>query len=163
MVAPTRGSMKRSNVVRYGLAIVLAGSSVALWAGGGPRVSAQGVPPSLPMTVYGEAPGGSSGQAIVAFIDGAVGTATCGAGKVVDSSGPKYVVSVLHETARPGCGTSGATVGFYLAPASAGEAGRKSNTTTTWESGGKSANLTFGDPLTIRSYMPTVASDRAPF
>jgi hypothetical protein len=113
------------------------------------------------MTVYGDVPGAHSGQAVVAFIDGAAGTSTCGGGTVVDSSGPKYVVSVVHESARAGCGSTGKTVGFYVAPETPVEGGHLATTTTTWDVGGKQVSLSLGSQLTIRARVTIVASDRS--
>ncbi|OAI43098.1 hypothetical protein AYO38_02685 [bacterium SCGC AG-212-C10] len=122
---------------------------------------AQGAPPEINMVVYGDAGGATVGQGIVAIVVTAGGSTVCGSGKVIDSSGPKYVVRVKSNSEKAGCGAPGRTVQFYITP-TAGSGGRVATQTTTWTAGGstpKLLNLTFGNPLTPRAIIAQAAKD----
>ncbi len=124
-------------------------------------VFAQGFPPDPPATYYGSAVGGTAGQGVIAIvIDGSTST-VCGAGIVqTDAGAPVYVVDVVSDSQRAGCGRSGRSVRFYFTP-SGGQGGRLANESASWTGAGpKIQALTLGAPLTQRRFGVQVASDK---
>ncbi len=142
------------NVRRY-LAFGLGAAALV----GIPTVALAQFPPDPPATFYGSAAGGSVGQGVIGIvIDGSKST-TCGAGNVVDDSGPKYVTDVVSNSQLTGCGSSGRTVRFYFTP-SGSTPGNVANESGTWSGAGpEKLDLTQGSPLTNRLLSPNAAND----
>lgn len=118
-------------------------------------------PPDPPATFYGNATGATSSQGVIAIVlNGSVST-VCGTGSVQnDAGGPVYVVDVVSDAQRPGCGKPGRTVQFYFTPFG-GTNGRLAVETGTWpaSAGPKAQNLTLGAPLTEKRIAVHVAKD----
>lgn len=117
-------------------------------------------PPDPPATFYGTATGATAAQGVVAIVlNGGVST-VCGTGTVLnDASGIVYVVDVVSDAQRAGCGRSGRTVQFYFTPAG-GNSGRLAVETNTWSGAGpKLQNVTLGPQLTVKRIAVHVASD----
>ena len=119
-------------------------------------------PPEPPATFYGSAKGASAAQGVVAIVLNGSNSTVCGNGSVQnDASGPVYVVDVVSDSQRSGCGKAGRQVRFYFSPAGA-SAGRLAAETGTWNSPGpKLQNLTLGAELTTHRYGILVASDKS--
>jgi hypothetical protein len=117
-------------------------------------------PPPIPMTAYGTASGATIGGGVIAIVTvGSVQT-VCGVGLVVSDAGSAvYVVDVLADGQRPGCGTTGRTVSFYFTPGTPGGTGRLAQQTTQWQMSFKNVNLTLGPELTNKGFVPQVAKD----
>ncbi|MEO9254514.1 MAG: hypothetical protein ABI305_03170 [Tepidiformaceae bacterium] len=125
---------------------------------------AQGVPPPPPSTFYGTVPAGvTAGQGVIAIVTNGGTQTACGAGSVLTdpvSSSTVYVVDVVADAQRAGCGKAGATVSFYFTP-TAGSSGRLGTDSFAWGGPGPLAhNITnIGPSLTNRLIAPHVASD----
>lgn len=117
-------------------------------------------PPTPPSTFYGEATGATAGQGVVAIVINGSTSTVCGSGVVTtDNSKSVYVVDVVSQEQRAGCGASGRQVRFYFTPTSSATGGRLANETGTWAQGPRNQNLTQGSPLTVVRPAPMVASD----
>lgn len=125
---------------------------------------AQGVPPPPPSTFYGTVPAGvSAGQGVIAIVSSGGTQTACGAGNVLTdpaSSSTVYVVDVVADAQRAGCGKAGATVSFYFTP-TIGSSGRLATDNFAWGGPGPLAHniTTLGPSLTNRRVAPHVASD----
>lgn len=125
-------------------------------------------PPSLPMTLYGNAPGAVPGQRVLAMV-------TDGANVEVCSDDPNYDmaltfdgrvvyrVSVLSDQTKKGCGAPGRQVVLYFAPSASAD-GKAATAPIAWQgSGGQGTvveqNVTLTGPMTNRGYAPTAARD----
>ena len=119
-------------------------------------------PPEPPATFYGTATGASAAQGVVAIVINGSNSTVCGVGAVQnDASGPVYVVDVVSDAQRSGCGKAGRQVRFYFSPVGAAS-GRLANETGTWTvAGPKLQNLTLGAALTTKRYGILVASDKS--
>ena len=119
-------------------------------------------PPEPPATFYGSAVGASAAQGVVAIVINGATSTVCGSGVVQnDASGPVYVVDVVSDSQRAGCGRSGRQVRFYFTPSGA-TGGKMASESGTWDKAGpKLQNLTLGAPLGIRLYGTLVASDKS--
>ena len=144
--------MKRAIFLGLGVAAIAIAAIPALTA------TAQNFPPPPPTTYYGNVPTGvGPGQAVVAIVTSGGQSATCGVGTTIaDGSGVVYVVDVVADTQRAGCGAAGRTVKFYFV-------GNKQLATTTasWSGPGPAnTNITgLEPPLTARNILPHVAKD----
>ncbi len=143
--------MKRAIILGLGAAMVAIGVIPALTA------SAQ-FPPPPPTTYYGTVPAGvGPGQAVVAIVSAGGNSQTCGVGTTLaDSGGVVFVVDVVADAQRAGCGATGRTVQFYFV-------GNKQLATDTaaWSGPGPAVrNITGLNPaLTARNILPHVAKD----
>src|SRR5687767_3058101 len=106
-----RGSMKRALTV--GL-IVAAAAAVSLPA----LVMAQAFPPPPPSTYYGTVSGGATvGQGVIAIVSSGGSSQTCGDGRVLqDGANLVYVIDVIQNAQKAGCGAAGRTIQFYFTP-----------------------------------------------
>jgi hypothetical protein len=147
--------MKRALMVGLGLA-----SAAAVIAPG--LVVAQDFPPPPPSTYYGTVSGGAAlGQGVIAIVSSGGQSQTCGDGKVLQDGGSMvYVVDVVQNAQKAGCGQAGRTIQFYFTP-SGGNPGRLANETANWADPGppKQQNLTLGPSLTHKGFAQTVARD----
>jgi hypothetical protein len=126
---------------------------------GSTDAAAQGAPPQIGMVLFGPAPTGAvEGQKVTAIVVTAGQSTRCGSGEVINSNGLKYVVRVLHESGRPGCGATGRFVTLYFGPAN-GQPGRLSTNSISWLRGPAESTVTLGDPLPVRGYALTAAKD----
>lgn len=124
---------------------------------------AQGVPPDLPLVLYGTANGQSTGAGVVAIVDNnGIGT-TCGSGLVKNEGGQKvYVIQVAADSQVAGCGKAGRTISLYVSAGGNfnGQGGAIATQVINWSSGQTSENnLTFGTPLTVRGFVTLATSD----
>lgn len=124
---------------------------------------AQGFPPPPPSTYYGAVPSGvAAGQGAIAIVlDGSNSTA-CGAGVTMnDSASGKvvYVVDVVADAQKTGCGMSGRTVMFYFTGTGGGRI--STDTPAGWAGPGpvKVDINTVSAPLPRRGSAPQVARD----
>lgn len=122
-------------------------------------------PPPPPTTYYGTVPAGiGAGQAVVAIVSEGQSAAACGGATTVqEGNSVVYVIDVVADAQRPGCGKAGRTVQFYFPPTST-SGGRMATDTATYPSqaGPVNKNLTgLGAALQKRGVMPQVASDKA--
>ncbi len=136
----------------------LAGVAIpaGLFAGRGRHAEAQQLPPSPPATFYGTVSGVPAGSAVVAFVVSGTTSVTCGSGTVVLEGGQTvYVVDVVHESQKQGCGAAGRTVRFYFPSGTPGSGGRLAVEAGTWSgSGPVQLNLTAGPQLTNTALVP---------
>jgi hypothetical protein len=121
---------------------------------------AQGFPPDPPATYYGTISGATSGDGIVAAIGSGASSRSCGNGAVLtDSSSTVYVVDVITDDQTSGCGDSGRSIRFYIAPQNPGAGGKFATQTATWQGAGAHAqNLTAGPALTNILYPPQLTA-----
>jgi hypothetical protein len=144
--------MKRAIFLGLGAAITAVAAIPALTA------TAQNFPPPPPATYYGTVPSGvGPGQAVIAIVSAGGQSATCGVGTTIaDTSGVVYVVDVVADAQRAGCGAPGRNVQFYFV-------GNKQLATDTASWGGpgpSNRNLTGLNPaLTVQNRLPHVAKD----
>jgi len=156
--------MKRSMALALA-GVVFAALPVTAFAGafaptGGVQTAEQSAPPPIPMTVYGSASGVSAGQGVIAVVTSGAQQTTCGAGVVVaDGSATVFVVDVVADGQKPGCGAPGRTVEFYFTPATAGANGKPATSSIQWESSFHSKDLAAGAELTLKTFSPQVAKD----
>lgn len=117
-------------------------------------------PPPPPTTYYGAAAGATSGQAVIAIVTEGTTSTVCGDGIVTTDAGVTvYVVDVIADAQRAGCGKSGRQVMFYFTPIG-GSGGRVSTNAVAWAGPGPSSQaLTLGPPVTSRASTPLVAKD----
>ncbi len=119
--------------------------AVALAALGSAPVSAQ---PQVPATVYGsvtiDGQPAPTGTEVRAFI-GPVDCTQAAPGERLtfrEAGATAYVVTVLHESQRPGCGRTGAVITFTID-------GRPALQSAAWEPGPIRLDLSLGSPITI--------------
>jgi len=149
--------MDRTKLLGIGFAgaalVAVAGAAFAGLNAPTGKAAAANAPPNIGMVVFGDVPGATPGQAVFATVSVAGVSRTCGQGLVIDSGGPKFVVTVVADDSdNPGCGVAGRTVGFYLGPANPGQGPRFASNTTTWESAkGKQLSLSLGAALVVRA------------
>ncbi len=147
--------MKRALMVGMGVATAAALSLPAL-------VLAQDFPPPPPSTYYGTVSGGAVvGQGVIAIVESGNSSQTCGDGRVLQDGGNMvYVVDVVQNAQKAGCGQAGRSIRFYFTP-SAGNPGRLANETAQWGDPGapKEQNLTLGAALSIKGTVPTISRD----
>lgn len=122
---------------------------------------AQGVPPGPPATIYGAITGATAGQGVIAIVINGNSSTVCGAGSVVTDNGATvYVVDVISDSQRAGCGVNGRTIRFYVTPTSPTVGGKLANESATWTGAGpKQQALTLGPALQLVQPVPFVASD----
>lgn len=117
-------------------------------------------PPPPPTTYYGSAVGAVSGQAVIAIVTEGSTSTVCGDGVVTTDAGASvYVVDVIADAQRTGCGKAGRQVMFYFTPIG-GAGGRVSTNAVAWAGPGPSSQaLTLGAPVTKRTATPLLAKD----
>jgi len=117
-------------------------------------------PPPPPTTYYGSAAGAVSGQAVIAIVTEGSTSTVCGDGIVTTDAGVTvYVVDVIADAQRAGCGKAGRQVMFYFTPIG-GTGGRVSTNAVAWAGPGPSSQaLTLGGALTKRASTPLLAKD----
>jgi len=117
-------------------------------------------PPPPPTTFYGAASGASAGQAVIAIVTEGTTSTVCGTGVVTTEAGVVvYVVDVIADAQRAGCGKAGRQVMFYFTPIG-GVGGRVSTNAVAWSGPGPSSQaLTLGAPVTSRATSPLLAKD----
>ncbi|MEX0782744.1 MAG: hypothetical protein WD557_08845 [Dehalococcoidia bacterium] len=147
--------MKRAMKVGMGVATAIAVSLPAMaWA--------QEFPPPPPSTYYGTVTGGAvAGQGVIAIVQSGTASQTCGDGKVLQDGGSMvYVVDVVQDAQKDGCGESGRSIRFYFTP-NGSNPGRLATETAQWGAPGapKEQNLTLGVSLTVKGAVPVVARD----
>lgn len=146
--------MKRAILTGLGVAGIVAAAIPAM-------ALAQGFPPPPPTTYYGTATGATSGQGVIAIVtDGSTST-VCGDGVVTSDGGATvYVVDVVADAQRAGCGKAGRQVLFYFSP-SGGSSGRVSTSSASWSGPGPAPqNITLGPALTAsKNFAPSLAKD----
>lgn len=104
--------------------------------------------PQLPATFYGSVTIDGQPAATGTEVRALIGTTDCtqaapGERPVFrDGDAAAYVVAVLHESQRPGCGRPGATVTFTID-------GRPALQSATWQPGPVRLDLSLGSPTTI--------------
>ncbi|MCA9825768.1 MAG: hypothetical protein KC482_15480 [Dehalococcoidia bacterium] len=121
---------------------------------------AQGFPPEPPATYYGTVGGAAEGDGIAAAIGTGASSRSCGNGAVLSDSGSiVYVVDVITDDQTSGCGDSGRTIRFYIAPQKAGAGGKFATQTANWQgAGAHQQNLTAGPALTNILYTPQLGA-----
>jgi hypothetical protein len=144
-------------------AILLAIGAVAVAAAAIPAlVVAQGAPPGPPATFWGSVPAGvGPGQSVIAIVSVGGASQTCGFGATIadGAGGVAYVVDVISESQRAGCGAAGRTVQFYFV----GNRQMATDTATWGGPGPAQRNLTgLGPTLTPRNITAMVAKDNVP-
>ena len=117
-------------------------------------------PPPPPTTFYGTATGATAGQVVIAIVTEGSTSTVCGEGVVTTDAGATvYVVDVIADAQRAGCGKAGRQVMFYFTP-TGGSGGRVSTNAVAWTGPGPSNQaLTLGAPVTSRATTPLVAKD----
>lgn len=154
--------MNRSFFARLGIGLAALALAPAAYLGLGEfqRADAQGVPPQPPSTYYGTISGAEDGSGIVAGIGTGGSSRSCGTGRVLTDSGQLvYVVDVVTDDQISGCGASGRTIRFYIAPKKPGGGGKFASQTANWQSAGAhQQNLSAGNPLQFVLYTPQVAA-----
>jgi hypothetical protein len=120
-------------------------------AAGAAAASAQ---PQIPATVYGSvtidgqpAPTGTEVRAFIGSTD-CTQAAPGERPAFRDGSATAYVVAVLHESQRPGCGRTGAVITFTID-------GRPALQSVPWEPGPIRLDLSLGSPTVIPLPTPT--------
>jgi hypothetical protein len=74
---------------------------------------------------------------------------------LTDNSQSVYVIDVITDDQTSGCGDTGRTVRFYLAPKSPGGGGKFATQSANWQSAGAhQQNLTAGSALPFVLYLP---------
>ncbi len=114
-----------------------------------------GGPGGPPATFFGRTNGVPPGSAVIAFVVGPAFVLTnCGTATVAqEGSNAVFVIDVLDERQRPGCGAPGRTVRFYLVPP--GEPGRFATESGTWDGPGPiELDLTAGAPFNREASAP---------
>ena len=134
--------------------------AAALLAAGAAAAAAQ---PQLPATVYGsvtiDGQPAPTGTEVRAFI-GATDCTQAAPGERLtfrDGNATAYVVTVLHESQRPGCGRTGAVITFTVD-------GRPALQSVAWEPGPIRLDLSLGSPTVIPlpTPSPTVPGGPSP-
>lgn len=141
-------------------ALAAVGIPAAFLAGWGRQAEAQeGPPPNPPATFYGTVSGVPAGTAVVAVVVSGSTSVTCGSGMVgTDGGQTVYVVDVVHESQKQGCGAVGRSVRFYFPSGNPGIGGRLAAETGTWTgSGPVQLNLTAGPQLTNTIVVPALS------
>ncbi len=118
-------------------------------------------PPSPPTTYYGSASGATNGQTVIAFVADGSNSTACGQGTVVNdtTAGIVYVVDVISDSQKTGCGKAGRTVSFYFPPAG-GQGGRVSASSAPWQDAGpRKFDMTLGGSLQSRNVAANAAKD----
>jgi hypothetical protein len=150
--------MNRPRIARIGVALVALAALPAAYIGIGrfTDAEAQGFPPEPPSTYWGTFQGASAGDGVVASIGSGASSRTCGTGAVLtDNSQSVYVIDVITDDQTSGCGDTGRTVRFYLAPKSPGGGGKFATQVANWQSAGAhQQNLTAGSALPFVLYLP---------
>jgi hypothetical protein len=135
--------------------------TAAVAAAAVPMAALAQLPPAPPAVFWGTAASIAVGSDVVAMVGDGNSFVACGAGKVLqDGANPVYVVQVITEEQRPGCGRSGRTIRFYIGPSGA-TAGRLANESASWQGAGpRQLNITAGGSLQARTIAALVASDK---
>lgn len=122
------------------------------------EAEAQGFPPEPPSTFWGTIQGASAGDGVAAAIGSGASSRSCGTGTVLTHSGSTvYVIDVITDDQTAGCGDTGRTIRFYIAPKDPGGGGRFATPTVTWPgAGAHQQNLTAGAVLQHVLYTPQI-------
>lgn len=143
--------MKRAILLGFGAVAMISAAVPAL-------VSAADFPPPPPSTYYGKVPAGiGPGDVVIAIVSDGTSSQVCGDGATTnDTSGVVYVVDVVANAQKAGCGQAGRTVQFYFVGAK-----RLATDTAAWAGPGPvEKNLTgLGNTLTPKNRAPQVARD----
>lgn len=114
--------------------------------------------PQLPSTVYGSASIDGKpvpdGTQVRGYIDGNDCTQPSGlTGTVTDGGASGYVINVMHETQRPGCGKDGKTITFTID-------GRPVSQSVEWKIGIQRIDLNIGrgQPIALPTQTPVTAT-----
>ena len=122
---------------------------------------AQDFPPPPPSTYYGNVPTGvASGQGVIAIVNNGGVTTACGSGATLTDSGKVvYVVDVVADAQKAGCGKAGRTVQFYFTGVGGGRISL--DTPAGWFGPGpvKVDIASVSAPLTRRGSAPQVSRD----
>jgi len=125
-------------------------------------VFAADFPPLPPTTFYGKVTGGAvAGQAVVAIVSDGASQAVCGDGAVMTSgSDLVYVIDIISDSQKSGCGKAGSTIQFYFTP-TGGSGGRVATGSFAWQAAGapKNQDLSLGAALTARATVPETSRD----
>ena len=147
-------------------AILLGLGALSVAAAAIPAIAmADGFPPPPPTTFYGRVPAGvATGQGVVAIVtDPGTGAQTaCGSGNVLtDSGNTVYVVDVVADAQRAGCGQAGRTVTFYFTPTTNSGGRASADAPAAWTGPGPmEKNISsVGPALTKAANAPHVAKD----
>ncbi|MBA4181618.1 MAG: hypothetical protein C0506_13590 [Anaerolinea sp.] len=146
--------MKRAILTGLGIVGVVAAAIPAM-------ALAQGFPPPPPTTYYGTATGATSGQGVIAIVTDGSGSTACGDGVVTSDGGSTvFVVDVVADAQKAGCGKAGRQVLFYFTPIG-GSSGRVSTSSASWSGPGPAPqNVTLGPALTAsKNAAPSLARD----
>ena len=141
-------------------ALGLSIAAVALFALPTMAIAAE-FPPSPPTTYYGSAAGATNGQTVIAFVADGSNSTACGQGSVVNdaTAGLVYVIDVVSDSQKTGCGKSGRTVSFYFPP-TGGQGGRVSANSASWQDAGpRKFDMTLGGSLQSRNVAASTAKD----
>ena len=150
--------MNRPRIALLGAAFLALAALPAAYLGIGQLTDAeaQGFPPEPPSTFWGTFTGASAGDGVVAAIGSGASSRTCGTGAVLtDNSQSVYVIDVITDDQTAGCGDTGRTIRFYLAPRAPGGGGKFATPTANWQgAGAHQQNLTAGAALPFVLYTP---------
>lgn len=153
--------MNRPRLAWTGMALFALAAIPAAYFGIGKYqdAQAQGFPPDPPSTFYGTISGASPGDGIAAGIGSGGTSASCGTGAVLSDSGSTvYVIDVITDDQVAGCGDTGRTIRFYIAPQNAGGGGAFATQTAAWPgAGAHQQSLTVGAELPHVLYTPQLA------
>lgn len=133
-----------------GVLVLTAGVLAA--AGGGGAIAQ----PQLPSSFFGTASIDGqpvpNGTQVRGFIDGVDCTQGDGAGTALEGGVAAYVIDVVHESQRPGCGNETKTVTFTIG-------GRPAAQTAKWKAGPQEMNLNAGTGAPVA--LPTATATPA--
>ena len=150
--------MNRPRMLSLGAALVALAAVPAAYFGIGrfTEAEAQGFPPEPPSTYWGTISGAATGDGIVAAIGSGASSRSCGTGAVLtDSNQTVFVIDVITDDQLAGCGDTGRTVRFYIAPKAPGTGGKFATQTANWQgAGAHQQNLTAGAALPFTLYTP---------
>ncbi|MCC6382575.1 MAG: hypothetical protein IT304_08690 [Dehalococcoidia bacterium] len=120
-------------------------------------VQPAGAQPQIPATYFGSASLDGApppeGSAVRGYVDGLDCTQPGALGTVVDGGVGAYVIEVMHESQKPGCGKPGKTATFTVA-------GRLAGQQAAWQAGPNRLDLNAGRGAPVP--LPTPAATAAP-
>lgn len=116
-----------------------------------------------PMTLYGNAPGATPGQRVLALVSDGVKTTVCSNDPAYDTvllfeGRVVYRVSVVGADEKSGCGAAGRQVTLYFVPG-AGADGRAAMDAIAWQRTTVEQNVTLSPALTNKGYAPVMSRD----
>jgi hypothetical protein len=113
------------------------------------------LPPPPPTTYHGTAGAATPGKPVVALVLNGGSATACGVGLVLNDqiAGIVYVVDVVSDVQRPGCGVAGRQIRLYFP----GE-DKMATATTGWQDPGlRTFNVNLGPQLTARGVLPQIS------